>query len=306
MATHTTAEDKKAYTSGQTVDYFKNIHDGLLAVGLTKTADTGQLDLSSAGPTVTLSSANHDYGYSIFQFTDSYQSTYPIFVKVRYTNDSMASTTQRVILRVEVGEGTDGAGNLTGKTNTRVQTDSQSTTTNAGTFSTNNICFYDGTLVLTTAVIATSGIIPGNQYRFVAIGRRKDMSGSYTKGSYKVMNQGSSTTPSITTTTDESHITEYRTTLGVVSFTGGNNSTLAPYHWSSENSSAAYDNSLPVLPMYTLTPVPEYIPNVISVDTGVGYNNSFTSDFDGTKNFLTTDGRIPSLGFLTRIAHIWE
>jgi hypothetical protein len=307
MATHTTAEDKKSYTSGQAVDYFKNIHDGLLAVGLTKTADTGQLDLTTA-PTVVLSSANHDYGYSIFQFTDAYQSTYPIFLKVRYTNMN-AATTQPVTVRVEIGEGTDGSGNLTGKTDTNYRTNTSTSTTNASTLSTNNIAFIDGNVVISTGVTATSGTINGYSRRLWVIGRRKDMSGNYTKGFYKLESSGVTATTASNNNigTNESHVTEYRNSTGLLNHDNlrYEMSVLNPYHWDSEVSNQEYDNSNPVFPLYCLTPVPEYLPGLIATPGGIGHNVSFVSDFDGTKTFLTSGSSVGGNSSLV-VAHIWE
>jgi hypothetical protein len=310
MAIHTTAADAKYYFSGQSVDYFKNIHDGLLAVGLTKTSDTGQLDLTTA-PTVVLSSANYDYGYSMFQFTDAFQSEYPIFVKVRYTNDAWGSTATRVVVRLEVGEGTNGSGTLTGKVDDRFTANVNSIFSNQTTLSTNNISFKDGTLVIATAITATSGTIEGITRRVIAVGRRKDMSGSFTKGIYKVQIIPSNTTATTTITTiEESHITEYKTTVGVFNH-GANNATLNrssilnPYHWITETDSIVYSNSQPILPLYVLTPVPEYIPGVVATGIGVGFNESFTADFDGTKTFLGTNGR-PNGDTLIRLGYIWE
>lgn len=307
MATHTTVEDKKFYTTGQAVDHFKNIHDGLLAVGLTKTADTGQIDLTTA-PTVTVNNANFDYGYNIFQFTDAFQSTYPIYVKVRYMNHQTANNTQCVTVRLEVGEGTDGSGGLTGKTDTRFSMANINSTTNSGTLSTNNICFADGTLVIHTSVIATSGTINAFGHKLLAVGRRKDMSGGFTEGAYKIQSFYGSSTVNITTAIEESHISDYRTTLGVLTHTtpGSNQSILRPYHWTSENTSFAYDNSNGVFPIYTLTPKPEIMSGVIAVADSVGYNNTFVSDLGtGTKTFITTNGGPANTNTL-RLAHIWE
>lgn len=310
MATYTTAADKKFYSSGQTVDYFKNIHDGLLDVGLTKTADTGQIDLTTA-PTVTTSNANYDYGYNIFQFIDAFQSTYPIFLKVRYMNDNMSGSYSRVTVRIEVGEGTDGSGTLTGKTDTQFLTESNTVVYSdvRHTLTTNNICFTEGTLIISTGVVSTGGRVSGQIQRLLAVGRRKDMSGNFTEGAYKIQHVGEDRRdPEPTTRVEESHISNTRTNLGILSHKnfGNRSSILTPYHWASENTSMAYDNTNPVLPIYTLTPVPEVMSGVVAVTVGVGLNNTFTTDLgSGVKTFLTTDGFAVNSTSL-RIAHIWE
>lgn len=308
MATHTTAEDKKWLQTSETVAFFKNIDEGILAVGLTKTEDTGQIDLTTA-PTVVMNTPNHIYGYSIFQFTDTYQTTYPIYLKITYMNDAGShSTRQRVIAKVDIGEGTDGSGNLTGKTDTRFFTSTSTTTSNTDTFSTNNICFAKGTLIITTGVTATSGTVGGVAHRLTAVGRRADMSGNYTNGFYKVQMLATSVNAQLSTNVEESHIVPNRTQNGVLahnSVNASNTSILRPYHWTAENTSLSYDNSIPVFPLYTLTPNPEYIPGVIATIEGVGYNNTLTADLNGSTTYITTNAN-PINNNTMRLAHIWE
>lgn len=79
----------------------------LLAVGLTKTSDTGQIDWG----TVAKPTANTDAGYEIWRFNDALQATQPIFMKFSFGTHS---TLAKGRIRVVVGSGSDGAGNLTG------------------------------------------------------------------------------------------------------------------------------------------------------------------------------------------------
>lgn len=75
--------------------------------GLTKTPDTGQVDLTTA----TRPATNSYAGYEIRKLNDSLAGTAPIFVKVEYGSGSTLGAPQ---MRFNFGTGTDGAGNLTG------------------------------------------------------------------------------------------------------------------------------------------------------------------------------------------------
>jgi len=82
----------------------------LAAVGLTQTADTGQVNWT----TVTRPGASTDAGYEIWEFTDTQQSaspSSPIFLKFYYGTGT-GTTNPRI--RVEVGTGSNGSGTLTG------------------------------------------------------------------------------------------------------------------------------------------------------------------------------------------------
>lgn len=77
----------------------------LIAVGLTNTADTGQIDWT----TVTRPATNTYAGYEIYRFNDSLQGSAPIFIRFDYGTGSNASNP---LSSVSVGTSTDGAGNL--------------------------------------------------------------------------------------------------------------------------------------------------------------------------------------------------
>lgn len=78
-------------------------------VGLTKTADTGQIDWTSV---VRGSTTNTYLGYEIFTLTtDTMHSTFPLYIRVDY---GISTALDRVRLAIQIGEGTNGAGTLTG------------------------------------------------------------------------------------------------------------------------------------------------------------------------------------------------
>ncbi len=78
------------------------------AVGLIKTADTGQIDWTTVlnpGATSTIA------GYEIRRFADSLQATAPVFFKIEYGE---GGTTDSPIIRIQFGSGSNGSGTLTG------------------------------------------------------------------------------------------------------------------------------------------------------------------------------------------------
>lgn len=81
---------------------------GLLAVGLTHTADTGQINWT----TVTIPGSG-SAGYETWRFNDTLQATKPIFIRFDY--GGAVGTPQ---IWAQIGTGTDGAGNLTGAVST--------------------------------------------------------------------------------------------------------------------------------------------------------------------------------------------
>lgn len=86
----------------------------LAAVGLTQTADTGQINWT----TVTRPGANTAAGYEIWRFNDTLQATAPIFIKIEYGTGN--STTSPGIW-ITVGTGSNGSGTITGQSSTRTQ-----------------------------------------------------------------------------------------------------------------------------------------------------------------------------------------
>lgn len=86
-----------------------NLSTALQACGLVKTADTGQINLT----TVTRAGAGGLAGYEIYRFNDALQATRPIFVRVEYRTGSSPDSAQ---IQVTFGTGTNGAGTLAGVT----------------------------------------------------------------------------------------------------------------------------------------------------------------------------------------------
>lgn len=85
----------------------------LLAVGLTQTADTGQINTA----TVTRPGTSTSGGYAIFRFNDTAQATSPVFIKLEFGTNTVATTPA---MWITVANGSNGAGTLTGLITTRV------------------------------------------------------------------------------------------------------------------------------------------------------------------------------------------
>jgi hypothetical protein len=121
--------------------WVQGVITGLLAVGLTQTADTGQINTSTVtAPTA----ANTTQGYTIWSFNDTLQSTAPIFIKLEFGS---GNGQYYPIMWITVGTGSDGAGNITftgaGSPNNmgRCEFGSNQPPTTVGAFVTSQFCY---------------------------------------------------------------------------------------------------------------------------------------------------------------------
>lgn len=81
----------------------------LITAGFVRTSDTGQIDAATATKPVGF---NGRSAPAIFRFNDSLQATAPVFIRLTFGNGTNSANNPGV--SVQVGTGTDGAGNLTG------------------------------------------------------------------------------------------------------------------------------------------------------------------------------------------------
>ena len=82
------------------------------AVGIIKTADTGQIDWTTV---TTPAGVNTYQGYEIRRFTDALQASAPVYLKIQFGEGAGVDGPG---IRVQIGSGSDGAGNLTGNVST--------------------------------------------------------------------------------------------------------------------------------------------------------------------------------------------
>lgn len=83
----------------------------LAAGGLVQTADTGQIDWTTVTKPIAVTTTA---GYEIWRFNDTLQSTTPIFIKISYGSQSVASGNGPGFTGVMVGTGSNGTGTITG------------------------------------------------------------------------------------------------------------------------------------------------------------------------------------------------
>jgi hypothetical protein len=147
----------------------------LATVGLVQTADTGQINWA----TVTWPPNNTVGGYEIWRFNDALQGTNPIFIKINYGTGN-SSSPYPLRLTVQVGQGSNGSGTLT------------------GTLSAANVIQQDNNPVGTSAVNSYLCHVAGflglswkASIGFFAIIRTCDVNGNPVAGGYFFVTRGS-------------------------------------------------------------------------------------------------------------------
>lgn len=153
----------------------------LIAVGLTQTADTGQINTGTA----TRPATSTNGGYAIFRFNDTLHGTVPIFIRFDFGTDSGAGNPR---IQVTVGSATNGSGTLTGILGQRAMT------TNAGAGSTvtsyvSRFC-YNATYGFLGVAWKIGG--PGTEgvLGMLFIGRTTDSNGDPTNGGVYMIGMG--------------------------------------------------------------------------------------------------------------------
>lgn len=142
------------------------------AVGLVKTADTGQIDFVTVlKPTVSATMQ----GYEIFRFNDALQVTTPIFIKVEYGCGTFAATPA---LKITVGKDSNGTGTLTGIIHT--QSSIQPAASSSNTYD-SYVSSGDGSMLVFSLWSNTLTVSPAYMQctRFI-IERSRDSSGNAT------------------------------------------------------------------------------------------------------------------------------
>ena len=107
--------DERTLTHGGTTDaawraWGLGVREALIACGLVKTTDTGQIDFATATRPVANSTSG---GYDVFRFDDDLQATHPVHIKVDYRTTDGGSSGNVFTIRLTVGlGGTNGAGGM--------------------------------------------------------------------------------------------------------------------------------------------------------------------------------------------------
>ena len=130
-----------ALSAAQREAWLNGVRDALLGVGLVQTLDTGQLDPSTVGTTPAWpGGTNAEFGYIMFRFNDAAQATDPVFIRVSFRRGNNTGITY---VALTAGQGTDGAGTLTGGVSSHLNMYSSS---GAATAISNYASFIDGHL----------------------------------------------------------------------------------------------------------------------------------------------------------------
>lgn len=245
MATSTFSLAWNNTTAGGTAG-FKQIHDALIAAGMVQTSDTGQLNLTTAPTYVATSS--YVYGYTVYRFNDSYQSTYPIYVRFEWRNSANVTSAVPSML-ISVGESTDGAGAVTGRN--AFTPSNPSSTNSTATAYTNYVCVKDGTLTL---AIAPLHAVAAVRQLFI-IDRLRDLTGQPVPGYTFTRRSTNGTTMYMLTSTASTA----RTYLASYNHSNTPSSTntptvFAPFAWQNETTTMNIGGDIPFFPMYIMDP----------------------------------------------------
>jgi len=146
----------------------------LRACGLVLTADTGQVDLTTA----VLPAANAYAGYKIYRFADALQATKSVFIKLEF---GVGSPTDKPQLRFQSGTGTNGAGTLTGNVVPASPTVLATAASKTAGITLPSYCSGDGSRV---ALVTNLDNASGNFRLFMLIDRARNADGSGNGGAY--------------------------------------------------------------------------------------------------------------------------
>lgn len=232
---------------------FKSVHDALIACGMVQTSDTGQLNLTTA-PTGN-TTAGYLYGYTVYRWNDDYQATYPLYIRINWLN--ITATNGYRTFQPIVGEGTDGAGNITGKSITFLNPPA-GYSTYSGT--TGLVSVVDGCVTIAHAVS------PTNLANFFTVERLRNIDGTKVNGFYGLQtNEGASV---------ESFITPSQTSAVTIS---PFKQIFFPYHSWATQPLTAVGSDIPFVPKTILDPSGRTLLGSIAVPTTeVPYDYNFT------------------------------
>jgi hypothetical protein len=272
--------------------FIKSFHDALLAVGLTQTADTGQLDLSTAGPTRS-GTTNFSYGYTVYRLP-SVSGLNDIFIRINHTNNA-DSTPVGYLPRITVGTSTDGAGAINANSTGEIFFATTAVGTTSGT-STHYVALTDGDLSIAFAPTEQSIGIS----QTYALARFRNLDGTKKNGYWFTYNGAQG----INTMRDYIY-NPLRTTIATVIY---NNSVLtaartdfpiiAPYLWFADSTLLNIGDDIPVFPPTVLTPEATTALPVLWATNNVSVGNTFTTDRFGTsRTYLRVYGYPHNINF---------
>lgn len=265
--------------------FIKSFHDALITAGLTQTADTGQLDLSTAGPTRN-ATANFSYGYTVYKLP-SVSGLNDVFIRINHTNNNDA-TPISYLPRITVGTGTDGAGAINANSTGELALSTTSVLSTSGV-STHYVSVTDGDLAI--AFAAVESVIGVSQT--YTLSRLRELDGTKKSGYWLTYHSADAI----------NNIREYiytpdRTTLGIIQYTAAattNNrfatSLVIPFLWFGETSNLNIGADIPVFPPTILTPAATTALPLLWSTNDVTVGSTFTATrFGVSRTFLRVYG----------------
>lgn len=95
---------------------FSDLHDALIAVGMTQTTDTGQIVDFESGVNVITTKNVTTHGFRVYELNDSFHTNSPIFIKVEYQSIFRTNSSKGVahmpMFTLQIGSGSNGSGGL--------------------------------------------------------------------------------------------------------------------------------------------------------------------------------------------------
>lgn len=287
---------------GNQTNGIKLLHDALISVGLTQTSDTGQLSLAT-DPTF-VATASYSYGYTVYQWTDAYQSTSPLYMRIEWKNSATSTVSNMMPFPViTVGTSTNGAGTINSTLTLVTPTTLAAGAATGDTLARNNyICYYDGALAIAIMPSSIGGSGSGRQQRQVyMIDRMRDLSNQKVGGASLTYSTGYNATLSLHVNSQQRYFSASRAT-GIIwsNLSSGQNTSayspyFMPYSWTAEQAGMSIAGDVPFFPPYILDPAARTWISEIAVNTAdTPFDTNFTvTRFGQNYTYKSLAGNFP-------------
>lgn len=157
-------------------------------IGLTQTADTGQINTSTVTRQATINTAA---GFVIGRFNDTAQSTSPIFFKLEF--GTAGTSLVSPCMWITVGTGSNGSGTITGTTSTRFAITAIPAAPSSTTTAYPSYFCYSAAQGVFCFGWKTTGVSATNCIGALVIARTTNSSGAPTTNGYMVLTTGVTT-----------------------------------------------------------------------------------------------------------------
>lgn len=256
----------------------------LLAVGLTQTADTGQINTSTVTRPGTATAA----GYAIFRFNDTAHSTTPVFIKLEFGTGSAVT---EPAMWITVGQSTNGAGTINSAAiTTRVEVTYNGVIASTVTPYVSRFCYNATQGVLWMAwKIGAAGSNLNTSLGGFSIVRSTDSSGGVTTDAVQLITNRPDTAVGTAASPGYAQVISNLTGLGYALGTGGSNWGPHPYGLTS----TLYSSNAQAFPVFQYTPIIGINASMaLCLQSEVGMNSTVTVALVGatTHTFIQTGG----------------